>query len=221
MNLEKEIFKKSKVEFDKLVPFGFKKENNIYKYSEVFMDSTFRADITINEDGRITGKVIDLEIDDEYINIRVESENGSFVNKVRDKYSNILNRIKKECFMTNYFISDQSNRITNYIIDKYKREPEFLWEKYDDFGVFRKKESGKWFAIMMTLDRSKIDNGDGEIVIINVKVEPELRDSLLKKKGYYEAYHMNKKSWITIILDDTVSDNDIEELIDNSYSIIK
>ena len=123
--------------------------------------------------------------------------------------------------MTNYFISDQSNRITNYIIDKYKREPEFLWEKYDDFGVFRKKESGKWFAIMMTLDRSKIDNGDGEIVIINVKVEPELRDSLLKKKGYYEAYHMNKKSWITIILDDTVSDNDIEELIDNSYSIIK
>lgn len=221
MNLEKEIFKKSKVEFDKLVPFGFKKENNIYKYSEVFMDSTFRADITINEDGRLTGKVIDLEIDDEYINIRVESENGSFVNKVRDKYSNILNRIKKECFMTNYFISDQSNRITNYIIDKYKREPEFLWEKYDDFGLFRKQESGKWFAIMMTLDRSKIDNGDGEIVIINVKVEPELRDSLLKKKGYYEAYHMNKKSWITIILDDTVSDNDIEELIDNSYSIIK
>ncbi|MBP3799889.1 MAG: MmcQ/YjbR family DNA-binding protein, partial [Bacilli bacterium] len=46
-------------------------------------------------------------------------------------------------------------------------------------------------------------------------------DSLLKKKGYYEAYHMNKKSWITIILDDTVSDNDIKKLIDNSYSIIK
>lgn len=221
MNLEQEIFKKSKVEFDKLVPFGFKKENNIYKYSEVFMDSTFRADITINEDGRLTGKVIDLEIDDEYINIRVESENGSFVNEVRDKYSNILKKIKNECFMTYYFISDQSNRITNYIIDKYKREPEFLWEKYDDFGVFRKKESGKWFAIMMTLDKSKIDNGDGEIVIINVKVDPELRDSLLKKKGYYEAYHMNKKSWITIILDDTVSDNDIKELIDNSYSSIK
>lgn len=30
------------------------------------MDGTFRADIYISENGEVTGKVYDLEIDDEY-----------------------------------------------------------------------------------------------------------------------------------------------------------
>ena len=38
--------------------------------------------------------------------------------------------------------------------------------------------------------------------------------------GIYDAYHMNKKSWVSIILNDTVSDELIIKLIDNSYSLL-
>ena len=53
-----------------------------------------------------------------------------------------------------------------------------------------------------------------------MKLSPDKVSELLMQKSFYKAYHMNNKSWITIILDDTIMDKVIEELIDESYSII-
>ena len=33
----------------------------------------------------------------------------------------------------------------------------------------------------------------------------------------YPAFHMNKKHWISILLDETLSDEDIMSLVDQSY----
>ena len=43
----------------------------------------------------------------------------------------------------------------------------------------------------------------------------------MEKNGYYPAYHMNKKNWISIILDDNLSDEDIIDLISKSYNMTK
>lgn len=42
MNIEKEIFKRSIVDFKKLEDYGFLKENKVYKYSKIFMNN-FKA----------------------------------------------------------------------------------------------------------------------------------------------------------------------------------
>lgn len=42
--------------------------------------------------------------------------------------------------------------------------------------------------------------------------------NICNKKGIYIAYHMNKKNWVSIILDDTLTDNEIISLIDISYN---
>ena len=73
----------------------------------------------------------------------------------------------------------------------------------------------------MDIPFNKIDkNKSGLIEVINVKINPNDKDNLLKIEGIYEAYHMNKKSWISIVLDDTLSDDLISELIDNSYKLV-
>ena len=54
--------------------------------------------------------------------------------------------------------------------------------------------------------------------ILNVKLDKHKISNLINKDGLYTAYHMNKKSWITIVLDETLSDDFIMELIDESYS---
>ena len=72
----------------------------------------------------------------------------------------------------------------------------------------------------MNLDLSKIDKGSGEVEILNIKLNEEMNKNLLKRKGFYKAYHMNKKDWITIILNDTLSDAEIIKLLDESYNII-
>lgn len=215
--IEEEIFKRSSVNINKLESFGFKKVNNKFVYEKGFLNDAFTAVITI--DSGISGKVIDNETNLEYTNIRTEM-NGEFVNSVKEGYKDILIDIKNNCFTTNYFIYDQTNRITKYIKDKYNDEPEFLWDNTPGCGVFRNKSSNKWYGIIMNINISKIDSGNKEIEIINVKLNRDKIQKLLNKKGFYKAYHMNKVDWITIILDDTVSDLDIIELIDESYNLV-
>ena len=85
--------------------------------------------------------------------------------------------------------------------------------------LIRNKDSKKWYAIIMNVDKSKLDEkSNGEVEIIDIKLEPSEIADLLKLDGFYPAYHMNKKSWISIILNDTVSDIKIMKLIDKSYS---
>lgn len=102
--------------------------------------------------------------------------------------------------------------------EKYEVDPEFLWDKFPGDGVFRNTRSDKWFGIIMNIDKSKIiPKEEGEIEVLDIKLDDDV-PKYLGKKGIYPAYHMSKKSWITIILDNTLSDDDILKLIDISYS---
>lgn len=143
MDIEKEIFKKTNVNFKLLEDYGFKKEQNVYKYSKNFMSNNFRADMLIDKVGNITGIVVDLLAGEEYSNFRIEKNYGIFVNHVKEEYIAILEDIRENCFEKEYFIFPQTNRITKHIIDKYKNKPEFLWKNHDGYGVFRNYR-GKW-----------------------------------------------------------------------------
>lgn len=71
----------------------------------------------------------------------------------------------------------------------------------------------------MNIDKSKIDKASaGEVEVINIKLDEKEIPILLNKKGFYPSYHMNKKNWITIILDDTLSDDEIMKYINISHS---
>ena len=167
--------------------------------------------ITIN-DGLVKGKIIDLNTNFEYTNYRLDSIMGSFAFGVREEYEKILKDIRDKCFSKKYFILDQSNRLTTLINDKYHVLPEFLWDDSPDAGVFRNKRSNKWFALIMNIAYEKIDNKHQENVdVINIKLDNEVA-AYLNVKGIYPAYHMNKKSWLTIVLDDTLSDDYILKL---------
>ena len=220
MHIEEEIFKRTQVDFEKLESYGFHKNKDVFEFSKNFMNDKFRADIIIDKNGNVFGKVFDLEFNEEYTNIRIENSVGEFVSQVREEYKSILKDIRDNCFIKNYFVFEQANRMTKYIIDKYNDQPEFLWDKFPGYGVFRNKNNDKWYAIIMNIDKSKIDNDTGEIEIINIKVEESTLKNLINKKGFYEAYHMNKKNWLTIALDGTIKDEEICKLIDDSYNLI-
>ena len=219
MNIESEIFKNTRVDYNKLVEYGFKKYNDEYFYSKSFMNNKFRADILVNNKGELVGKVYDLEFNEEYINIRIEMQNGVYVNKVREEYKRILVDIRDSCFIKSLYRLNQTNRICKYVLEKYNNEPIFLWDN-EPHGVFRNKNK-KWYGIIMCIDKSKLSNENGYIEIINVKLDENLINSLVEKNGFYRAYHMNKRYWITITLDKIISDEEIEKYIDISYSMVK
>lgn len=56
---------------------------------------------------------------------------------------------------------------------------------------------------------------------INVKCDPEKAMELRERyDAVIPGYHMNKKHWNTVLLDNSVDDKFIYEWIDNSYSLV-
>ena len=60
--------------------------------------------------------------------------------------------------------------------------------------------------------------GEKIVEILNVKLAPEKSAHLITQKGFFPPYHMNKKNWITIVLDGTVRDSVIMELLAESHA---
>lgn len=72
----------------------------------------------------------------------------------------------------------------------------------------------------MDVSRKKLGlSGDGSVDILNVKCDPLMIGSLLKESGILPAYHMNKANWITVLLDNSASDEHIKMLLDISYTM--
>ena len=219
MNIENDIFKKYKPDYKKLVQYGFIKNKTKYLYETKFNNNEFKIIIEITGKGKITSKVYDIENNDEFLPLKIKSAQGTFVGNIKEEYKNILIDVRNNCFSKNYFVSDQANRITEFIISKYGSCPEFMWEKFPGYGVFKNPENSKWYGLIGNLDYSKLGEDNKNFVeIINIKLDKEKIPFLIKQKGFYPAWHMNKIHWITIVLDETLSDELIMDLIEESYS---
>ena len=112
----------------------------------------------------------------------------------------------------------QRERIAQYIQNRYGAEPEYLWARYPNYVVFRQSASRKWFAIIMDVARKSLDlEGDGTADVMDLKCGQALVGSLLAQDGFLPAYHMSKSSWISVLLNETVSDEEIYPLLELSY----
>lgn len=95
------------------------------------------------------------------------------------------------------------------------------FEEDFDTTVLRHSDTGKWFGIIMNVCGNRVGlSEDIRIDVINLKCAPE--DCFIAREMYdaiIPAYHMNKKHWISVILNGTVPFELISALIDNSYEL--
>ena len=123
MNIEKEIFKRCTILYDKLIPFGFTKENNVYLIEKNILDDNFLIRVYITSDGMVRGIVIDLAFGDEYAGFRINNQKGQFVGKIREEFTHFLEEIRDNCTLKTNFKTNQANRITNLIEKEYGAQP--------------------------------------------------------------------------------------------------
>ena len=60
-----DIFLRMTADFSKLKKYGFTQKGNAYIYSNIFMQNEFKAEIKVDSKGKLTGKVIELETNEE------------------------------------------------------------------------------------------------------------------------------------------------------------
>ena len=181
------------------------------------MDNSFEIILEVTD--KIIGKIFDLEYGEEYTSFRIKNQNNEFALKIKNEFNNILKDIKEKCTAEEYFITNQANRVARLITEKYKVKLEFLFKNKDD-AIFR-ASNGKWFAVLLKININKLTNKNYDVEIINLKLDKDKIPIYLKQKGIYKAYHMNKKYWVSIVLDNTLSDTDIMSYVSESYNIVK
>ena len=110
--------------------------------------------------------------------------------------------------------------LDNHITEAYGSVAECPWASAPSYGVYRHNHNKKWFAVIMTIDKSKLSIlGGGQINVVNLKCEPIILNSALNERGFYPAYHMNKEHWITVALDGTVSEEKIKFFLSLSHEL--
>ena len=85
-------------------------------------------------------------------------------------------------------------------------------------------EKNKWYALLLDVEYNKlnkISNIITKVKILNVKYLTDNISDIIDNKNIFPAYHMNKKHWISIVLDKNIKLEIIKELIDISYSLVK
>lgn len=211
-----EIFKNRKVIFSKLESFGFAKSKTLYKYLKTLSGSGFEMTVTVNKSGKVSAKVVEPDVG-EYT-LHLTNSAGSFVGRVREEYEQTLADIAESCFEPDVFKAEQTKRLIVHVREKYCRELEFLWDKFEGAAVWRRGDTNKWFAAVLTVSRRKLGLDSDEIVeIIDLRLPPEEMAALVDGKRYFGGWHMNKKHWFTIILDGTVEFEELCRRVDVSY----
>ena len=222
--IEETVFSRKRWIESKMLAYGFHKANKTYILEKPFLDGDFKTVLSVTPKGQVTGKVIDTITQDEYYQLRQETATGPYVNRVRSAYRSLLTDIADSCCSDVLFASSQANRLTQAILDHFQVKPDFPWEhssRYQSYGAFRHTSNRKWFALIMNVKREVLDkDGNTSLIdILNVKIPPAQGDELRQIPGIYPAYHMNHKTWISVVLDETLPDEKIWELIDTSYQL--
>ena len=212
-----EIFKSYQFNQEKASVYGFIENEGVWTYSFQILDGDFVMTVSITTDN-VSFQVFDQETGDLYPQVHMESMRGTFVGCVRQACLEILYQVRQSCFDVQDFICPQTKRIMAQVQKKYGNQLEYLWEKSPDTAVLRHEDSKKWYAVMMRIPWDKLEKGrEGLVEAVNLKHD-QVAD-LLSQKGIYPAFHMNKLYWISLALDDTLSDDDVLDLLEISWNL--
>ena len=162
--------------------------------------------------------VFDADTDEEYLPFNVLDNITGFVTGIRGQVEDLVQEIKEKCLLN----SNMKLRLMEYCERKFGTEPEAPWEDSPDAYTFKTATRNKWYALFMTIPYKSLGLvAKGALDVVNIKLPPAKVLDLIDRVHFYPAYHMNKKHWITIVLDKEVDEPLVQQLLDESYGLVE
>ena len=162
--------------------------------------------------------VFDADTDEEYLPFNVLDNITGFVTGIREQVEDLVQEIKEKCLLN----SNMKLRLMEYCERKFGTEPEAPWEDSPDAYTFKTAKRNKWYALFMTIPYKSLGLvAKGTLDVVNIKLPPEKVLDLIDRVHFYPAYHMNKKHWITIVLDKEVDEPLVQQLLEESYGLVE
>ena len=171
----------------------------------------------------LRGKVFEVNVfdaytDEEYLPFNVVDNTTGFVTSVREQVENLVQEIKEMCLLK----VNKKLRLMEYCTAQFGTKPEAPWEDSPDFYTFKTARRNKWYALFMTIPYKSLGlTAKGRLDVLNIKLPPEKVADLIDRVHFYPAYHMNKKHWLTIILDKEADEPLVQQLLEESYALVE
>ncbi len=214
-----EITKGKKPIPEKLVSYGFKGDGDFFQYFTEILSGAFALTVQIGADNIIKTDLIEKETGESYILYKINAS-GGYVGEIRSAIEQILCDIVQNCYETAIFKTVQAQMAIEFVREIYGDEPEFLWTKFPDNAIWRRKDNKKWYGAILTVAGKKIGlKSDGIEEIIDLRMNPAEAETILSRDDYYPGWHMNKKSWYTLVLNGSIPDEELKERIRESYKL--
>lgn len=213
----KEILSNYQFKSNKALEYGFILKDNRYEYlTQLNIDELELLIIYDNE--KLEAKVFDNQLDQElflvYQTISIGEYTSSIIKLVNEEIDRVINNCFEE-FNIQKFLFD-------YILEKYNVRPETPWEDHLNYHTFKTLNKNKWFALFLYIPLAslKIDS-NVYCYILNLKIDYLKYPNIIDNKHFFLGYHMNKKYWISIVLNSGLDFELVKELIDNSYNLVE
>ena len=217
---EEKYFIRRKKNDSRLLSYGFTETSDGYQYTTSVMGGQFSLYVLIDAHGAVTTRMIERDSGEEYSLYKVSSSVGSFVGQVRAECEAVLTDIAQRCYEPNVYQSEQARAIIKYVRERYGDELEFLWEKLPTTAIWRRRDTQKWYGLVFTIDKKKLEFDDHEIVeAIDLRLGPEQMAQIVDSNQYFPGWHMNKKTWYTMLLDGSIPTEELCQRIDESYQL--
>ncbi len=205
---------------DKLEPFGFALDGDVYFYAEDLLSGSFKLHVKVSKDGVVSTLLLDTESEEPYVLHLVENAQGAFVGEVRAAYQAVLDRIGEACGEHGNFHGAYVEELLSYVQKTYGDEIEYLWKDDMDAAVIRSHLTRKWYAVFMKVHPSKIGLGGSQpIRIMNLHGTAEQVTTLVDGERYFPGWHMNRKYWYTVCLDGSIPMIELQRRIDESFEL--
>ena len=143
------IFKNRVPDFNRLLANGFAKSDGGYQNSYELLNGEFEMEIFVSDAGKVSVKVFDAFLREEYVLVHMPGAGGGFVGTVTAACEKVLVKIAERCFYFEVFKTKQAKQIMEYAEKTYGGELEFLWNKLPDNAILRRKDTQKWYAAFL------------------------------------------------------------------------
>ncbi len=215
-----ELFAKKKINLDRLIKYGFETTGKEYRYSCEIMQGDFLLAVIFDRNGNVETDLKESFSGEDYTLYKTDAQ-GSFIGRVREAITDVLTDIADKCFESSIFKFGQTMQLLAHARDTFGTDIEFPFKDHDT-GILRRAETEKWYAAIITVPKSKLGIDSKQIVeIVNLHASKEDVAELLCRPNFYPAWHMNKKTWFTVILDGSVENEELFDLLDRSYRLAK
>lgn len=201
---------------DKASSCRLKERDGVYTVRKPLREDGFYAVFRISE-SHIDVNVYEEPDGEVFLPFHTNSD-GGFVSAIRAEVEETIEGLLQDCFT----LTDVKAILLKYVKKQYGTVPEAPWDYLKEYHTLNTAKRHKWYGLFMLIPYRFLGiEKEGKINVLNLKADPADIPALIDHIHYFPAYHMNKKYWISILLDRRADVEHIKKLLDDSYAIVE